>query len=63
MSIFREGKKKKHITIEPPPAISWQKKKDLADKEEVVLEKEMKILENGYDYYYYYLKMDCFHPF
>lgn len=44
MSSFKEGKKKKQIIIEPPPPISWQEKRDLADKEEGVLEKEIEEL-------------------
>ncbi|KAF2297389.1 hypothetical protein GH714_022650 [Hevea brasiliensis] len=42
---IREGKKQKQITIQPTTAaISWQEKKDLADKEEVALEKEIEDL-------------------
>ncbi|KAJ9167164.1 hypothetical protein P3X46_021834 [Hevea brasiliensis] len=50
MSTFREGKKKKQITIQPTTsAISWQEKKDLADKEEDALEKEIEDLRKWAD--------------
>ncbi|OAY23732.1 uncharacterized protein LOC110606198 [Manihot esculenta] len=49
MSSFKEGKKKKQIIIEPPPPISWQEKRDLADKEEGVLEKEIEELRQWTD--------------
>ncbi|KAJ9167162.1 hypothetical protein P3X46_021832 [Hevea brasiliensis] len=50
MSTFREGKKQKQITIQPTTAaISWQEKKDLADKEEVALEKEIEDLRKWTD--------------
>ncbi|KAF2297384.1 hypothetical protein GH714_022594 [Hevea brasiliensis] len=47
---IREGKKQKQITIQPTTAaISWQEKKDLADKEEVALEKEIEDLRKWTD--------------
>nr|XP_034924605.1 uncharacterized protein LOC118056493 [Populus alba] len=43
MSTVREGKKKEKIATEPV-AISWKEKKDLADREEEVLVKDIEDL-------------------
>ncbi|KAJ6855522.1 hypothetical protein NC651_040240 [Populus alba x Populus x berolinensis] len=43
MSTVREGKKKEKIATEPV-AISWKEKKDLADKEEEALVKDIEDL-------------------
>jgi hypothetical protein len=43
MSTVREGKKKEKIAAEPV-AISWKEKKDLADKEEEALVKDIEDL-------------------
>lgn len=43
MSTVREGKKKEKIATEPV-AISWKEKKDLADREEEALVKDIEDL-------------------
>ncbi|KAJ4843648.1 hypothetical protein Tsubulata_045334, partial [Turnera subulata] len=45
MSSVIEGKKKKKLTTEPAASISWQEKKDIADKEAEALEKEIEDLK------------------